>query len=123
MADFMQSGRRTRFGPARTAQRETLRQTAEETRSPQVTKAFADAATKLLNDEAFFHVINAIAEDANAKFASSAPGAAGMVERESAHALLYALADIMGRLQAMQDDAKIYEAREGDEEADKTDLD
>jgi len=116
MGDFLTSGRRTPFGPAKKAERETMRRGDPlPQRDPTVPRALAEAASKLLDDPAFRHVMDTMADDAHKAFASSGAGTIGQNNREEAYMQLRALDTIVSRLGAMMDDARIYADREAAE--------
>lgn len=116
------SGRYTRFGPTGASSRASgVRFPTKEERSPQVTKALANAAKSLMDGDVFPDVIELMRAEALEQFATSELGPQGDLERLIARVKIAALDDIVNRLTSMGEDVKIHERQEADEAEDDLD--
>jgi len=118
MTGFLASGRATRFLP----QGEALRAQAQMARTgnsagvvPETERGVARHARDLLADGGAFHVVMAeLVDSARATFEKSPFGSEGDNKRAIAHAQIQACNAIIEKLQAMADDAKIYDRIEAE---------
>lgn len=117
MTGFLASGRATRFLP----QGETLRAQAQMARSgnragvvPETERGVARHARDLLAGGAFQTVMAELVDSARATFEKSPFGSEGDNKRAIAHAQIQACNAIIEKLQAMADDAKIYDRIEAE---------
>jgi hypothetical protein len=114
---FLASGRRTPFQPKGTSLREQARNARATTGQrviPQVDREIARNAEGLLASAAFTEVMGDLIDSARKNFENSAFGPDGEKSRAIAHAQIAACNEIVTRLQAMADDAKLYDRAEAE---------
>jgi hypothetical protein len=118
VSEFLQSGRHTPFQPKGVALRVQAQQARAATGQrviPQTERDVAIHASKLLGSAAFTEIMGGLIDSARANFENSPFGPDGEKTRSIAHAQIAACNEIVTRLQAMADDAKIYDRIEAEQ--------
>lgn len=118
MDEFMVSGRHTPFSPKKVAlrdQAQTARAAAGQRLIPQTDRDLAITAHNLIGSAAFEAVMSDLIDSARRNFENSPFGPDGEKTRAIAHAQIAACNEILSRLRAMADDAKIYDRIEAEQ--------
>ena len=117
-AEFLQSGRHTPFQPRGVTLREqarTARAAQGQRLVPRTDRDKARHAEGLLASAAFSEIVADLIDSARNNFENSAFGPDGEKSRAIAHAQIAACNEIVTRLRAMADDAKIYDRIEAEQ--------